>query len=214
MAPLWWVQADVTMKRWRGITEQHGEDQISHQPSGVSGRKLSLQLCCKAFLNRGTQHWENFLHLWRFMLSHTDAERFFGVGGLQQRAADVNRLDIRKHFLLTGHAQASEIRKFQHITGLCLFTLKPWAQGCLSLSFSACKGNSKAIHFCSLSLRNRSLLKPLEASDDSKTIWYTGQRVRKLALMAFTSSGASLTIFSSIFIKSIKCTSTGSIPGI
>jgi len=61
MARLWWAPSDVTMRRWKDIwqrMEEHREDQISHHLSRhISG---CLQLSCEAFLNRGTQHWQNF----------------------------------------------------------------------------------------------------------------------------------------------------------
>lgn len=87
---------------------------------------------------------------------------------------------------LTGHqktteeAQMSKTGKYQHVTRLCLFTLKPWAEG--SLSLFACKGNSKAIHPSSLSLRKEVCLSPWKHLTTPKTIWHTEHCVRKLPL--------------------------------
>lgn len=50
----------------------------------------------------------------------------------------------------------------------------------LTHSLPTCKGNSKAIHFSLLSLRKEDCLSPWKHLPTPKTIWYTGQFVRKL----------------------------------
>lgn len=106
MAQLWWVQADVTMKRWRDIYDSPRKN-TGRIKSHINSLAYQLERMFTALLQgfpeqRSAALWQNLSHLQCFMLSCTDAECFFGVGGLQHPAIDVNCLDIRKDFLLTG----------------------------------------------------------------------------------------------------------------
>lgn len=79
--------------------EEHREDQISHQPPGISVRKNVYSSPARLFLNRGTQHPDRIDHISDALCS---AVVMLSVSlvleGLQHPSIDVNLLDIRKIF--------------------------------------------------------------------------------------------------------------------
>lgn len=163
MAQLWWVQADVTMKRWRDINDslRRNTGRIkSHINHLAYQQERMFTALLQGFLeHRNTALWHNLSHLQCFMLHYTDAAGFFGVVGFQSPVVDWTSENIsswqdKRKWVRWG--------EFQHITWLCLFTLKPWAQGSFSVYVKVIQIQFTSAHFHS---EKQNLLKLL------KVIW-------------------------------------------
>lgn len=203
----WCDHEKMKRHKWQP-TEERWEDQISHQPPGISARKNVYSSAARLSWTQEHSTLTQFITpamlfaplywCWMFLWCC----RF---------TAPCYRLDISKHSLLTGWAQMSKIGEFRHITWLCLFTLKPWAQGSSSVYIKAIQIQFTSACFDS---EKQNLLKPLKVSDSSKDHLIYWTACEEVNILGFTSSGTSLSTFFSIFIKSIKFTSIGSFAGI